>query len=91
MLLLSGRLICADAEEAERVRAHLPDHIRLTRAEPGCVSFEVTQSPDPLIWMVEERFVSRVAFERHQERVALSDWGRATAGIRRDYMIDEDE
>ena len=91
MLILSGRLICADAEEAERVRAHLPDHIRLTRAETGCLSFEVTQSPDPLIWTVEERFTSRAAFEAHQMRVAASDWGRATRGIKRDYLIDEDE
>ena len=91
MLILTGRLICADAEQAERVRAHLPDHIRLTRAETGCISFEVTPSHDPLIWLVEERFASRAAFEAHQARLTTSDWGRATVGIRRDYQIDEDE
>ena len=29
---LTGRLICITEAEAARVRAHLPEHIRLTRA-----------------------------------------------------------
>ncbi|KFE35387.1 putative quinol monooxygenase [Thioclava atlantica] len=48
-LTLTGRLICATEEEAAIVRAHLPEHIRLTRAEPGCERFEVRQGADPLV------------------------------------------
>jgi quinol monooxygenase YgiN len=69
----------------------LPDHIRLTRDEPGCLSFEVTPSADPLIWQVEERFADRAAFDAHQARVVQSDWGAQTKGITRDYTVTEDE
>ncbi|KFE35388.1 hypothetical protein DW2_08162 [Thioclava atlantica] len=37
-----------------------------------------------------ERFATRADFEAHQARVKASDWGRATAGIARDYQITED-
>jgi len=36
------------ADRFAGIRAALPEHIRLTRAEPGCEVFEVTPSPrDP--------------------------------------------
>ncbi|PZQ51685.1 MAG: antibiotic biosynthesis monooxygenase [Rhodovulum sulfidophilum] len=84
---LTGRLICGSAREAELVRRHLPEHLRLTRAEPGCVSFDVSRTADPLVWRVEECFVDRAAFEAHRRRTRASDWWGATAEIRRDYRI----
>lgn len=85
---LTGRLICADAAEAALVRAHLPEHLRLTRAEPGCERFEVAAA-GPLTWQVDERFTARADFEAHQARTRVSAWGRATAGIRRDFRVFE--
>lgn len=90
-LELTGRLLCADAAEAETVRRHLPRHIELTRAEPGCLRFEVEQSEDPLVWTVAERFADQAAFDAHQARVVSSDWGRATTAIQRDYVITRNE
>lgn len=84
---LTGRLVCAHAAEADIVRAHLPQHVELTRAEAGCISFDVRQTDDPLIWHVDERFDDDSAFAAHQRRVATSEWGRATAGIERRYVI----
>lgn len=84
---LKGRLICAHDQDVMIVRRHLPQHIELTRAEPGCLRFDVQQSDDPLVWTVSEEFVSQAAFDMHQARVRASDWGRATAGIKRDYVI----
>ncbi len=89
MIHLSGQLICATEDEAAIVRTHLPVHVALTLAEPGCALFEVTQTADPLIWDVVERFTDRAAFEAHQSRVAASPWGRHTRGIRRDYIVQE--
>ncbi|WP_138465393.1 putative quinol monooxygenase [Poseidonocella sp. HB161398] len=86
---LAGELICADEAEAGTVRRHLPGHIRATLAEPGCLSFEVVPGAAPLVWQVRELFRDRAAFEAHQARAAASDWGRATAGIRRVYEISE--
>ncbi|GGA95863.1 putative quinol monooxygenase [Allosediminivita pacifica] len=84
---LNGHLICSSPDELATVETYLPDHIRLTRAEPGCLSFDVTQTEDPMVWRVAECFIDRAAFEAHQRRVKASDWGRATAGIRRAYEV----
>nr|WP_258222922.1 antibiotic biosynthesis monooxygenase [Microbacterium sp. HMWF026] len=84
---LTGELRCANAAEAERVNAHLAEHIALTRAEPGCLSFDVAPTASEGIWRVSERFVDEAAFDAHQRRVATSTWGRETAGIERSYVI----
>ena len=85
---LTGLLVCKSKEEASAVRYHLPEHIKLTRDELGCISFYVVQTDDPLVWSVEERFVDQPVFDLHQRRAANSDWGRATAGIERRYSTD---
>lgn len=87
MIELTGSLICKDDGEAAIVRQFLPRHIELSRAEPGCLRFNVTQSRDPLVWRVSEQFTDRASFDAHQERVKASEWGRATAHIQRDYFI----
>ncbi|KQM23419.1 MULTISPECIES: putative quinol monooxygenase [unclassified Frigoribacterium] len=84
---LSGHLICGTEEEARIVSFHLPTHVELTRAEVGCLAFDVTPTIDPLVWVVAERFEDQHVFELHQQRVAGSDWGRATVGITRRYSI----
>jgi quinol monooxygenase YgiN len=89
MIHLSGRVICPDAESADRLERLLPVHIALTRAEPDCLSFAVTPTDDPLIWRVEERFTDRLAFEAHQARTAASGFSAATSDILRDYRIRE--
>ena len=89
MIHLSGRLICASHAQARAVMMGLPEHIRLTRAEAGCVSFDVTPTDDPLIWQVEERFTDRAAFDAHQTRMAGTDWAVQTAGVARDYRVSE--
>ncbi|MDZ5144711.1 DUF4440 domain-containing protein [Microbacterium testaceum] len=86
-VILRGELRCADAAEAQRVRAHLAEHIALTRAEPGCLSFDVDPTDTDGVWSVSERFVDEEAFDAHQRRVAASTWGRETAGIQRFYVI----
>lgn len=84
---LNGTLTCISEDEAARVRAALDEHIRLTRAEPGCVFFEVTPTHDPMVWAVAEEFIDPEAFEAHQTRAGASDWAEQTKGIARDYTI----
>ncbi|MFM2356758.1 MAG: hypothetical protein RLZZ528_2494 [Pseudomonadota bacterium] len=87
---LTGFLICRSLEEADRVSELLPEHIRLTRAELGCVRFEVWRSrADPVRYAVYELFTTREAFDAHQSRTRASDWFRATQHIPRDYRISE--
>lgn len=84
---LTGELVCASPSEAEVVEDLLPQHVLLTRTEPGCLHFEVTRRGSSLVWDVAERFDNEVAFRAHQERVAASAWGAETASIRRDYTV----
>jgi quinol monooxygenase YgiN len=87
-ITLTGFLIARTLDEADRIAANLPEHIRLTRAEPGCLGFEVVRSQsDPCRFAVTETFTDRAAFQAHQARTAASPWARITAGIPRDYTI----
>ena len=86
-VILNGFLRCANEDEAARVGAALSEHIRPTRAEPGCVSFDGTPTEDPLVWAVAEEFTDAAAFEAHPARAAASPWAEQTAGIARDYTI----
>ncbi|MFJ5159765.1 putative quinol monooxygenase [Pantoea sp. NPDC088449] len=91
MIKLTGRLVCKQIEEADLVRQFLPEHKRLTRAEAGCISVEVTETADPLIWQVEELFTNKNTFTIHQERTKASAWGKETRAIAREYKIYEIE
>ncbi len=84
---LHGYLRCANEAEAMRVRGALDAHIQLTRAEAGCVSFEVTATDDPLVWEVAEEFTDPAAFTAHNTRAGASAWAAETKGITRDYTI----
>ena len=46
MIRLRGQLICLSDDEAAAVRSHLSQHLSLTRAELGCLTFEVTVRGD---------------------------------------------
>jgi len=84
---LTGWLI-VPTERLATVRAALGEHIRLTRAEPGCMSFDVTESPDrPGRFRVAERFATAKDFQAHQTRAAQTRWAEVTQGLERDYTI----
>lgn len=88
-IILSGYILVND-EDLTVVSAALPEHIRLTRAEHGCIQFEVTVEPDkPNRYNVYERFADSGAFEHHQKRVAASHWGDVTKNVSRHYEISE--
>ena len=86
-IFLTGQLICQRDDEIAIVKEFLPRHIELTRAEPDCISFEVNQTVDPLVWDVSECFQDAGSFNLHQARVKSSGWGRATAAIKRNYSV----
>lgn len=84
MFGLTGRLICADANQMMTALSLLPEHIALSRAEPGCLYFDLWQDEDPLIWHLSELFVDADAFAAHGARTDDSAWGREGAGIGRE-------
>jgi quinol monooxygenase YgiN len=73
---------------ADRLDQVKSAHIALTRAEPGCLSFAVTQSLDlPVRFAVAEVFADQRAFDQHQARARSSVRAAVTAGMDRHYTI----
>jgi quinol monooxygenase YgiN len=70
-----------DTEQAEVVRTYLPEQIRTRRAEPGCLSFNVDPTDDPLIWRLDQNFATRDAYDAHQTRTRASAWYAATTNL----------
>ena len=87
MIHLTGTMTCPP-DRVDAVRAALPAHVALTRAEPGCVRFDVTETGSGR-FDVDEIFVDRAAFDAHQARGGGSVWARITAGLPRDYTMTE--
>lgn len=86
---LNGYILVPE-DRMDAVRAGLVDHIRLTHAEPGCISFEVIEDPEiPGRFNVAELFTDQTSFDAHQTRTKASVWAEITAGIPREYSITE--
>jgi quinol monooxygenase YgiN len=85
---LKGHITVPD-EDLSAVREELPNHIKLTLQEEGCLVFEVL--PDEQIvsrFNVYEEFSDRHSFELHQQRVNDSRWGMVTRNVERHYQVD---
>ena len=87
MIHLTGTMTCPP-DRLDAVRAALPAHVALTRAEPGCIRFDVTETA-PGVFTVDEVFADRAAFDAHQARGAASDWAGITSGLPRSYTVRE--
>jgi quinol monooxygenase YgiN len=79
------------SESWDKILEALEIHIALTRAEAGCIYFNVDPSKDiPFRLNVSEMFVDQAAFDAHQARNKPSDWAKKSAGIPRHFEISED-
>lgn len=88
-IALSGKIICTNADQLKIVLEYLPEHIALSREEPGCLYFDITQTDDPLIWQVEELYTDETALKAHKNRLATSTWASKSTAIKRDiHRID---
>ena len=84
---LTGAIRCAP-DEVDLLRAAIPTHVRLTRAEPGCLAFDIRDTPDPCVFEVSELFRDRAAFEAHDARTRASAWWRITGHMPRDFALE---
>lgn len=88
-IILEGSIVVPE-EDLEAVLSELPKHVKLTRAEPGCLVFKVTQHADDACkFDVYEEFENRAAFEAHQTRVRASEWGQIAQNVTRHYTVRE--
>ncbi|TVP71703.1 MAG: hypothetical protein EA339_08715 [Rhodobacteraceae bacterium] len=58
----------------------MPEHLRQSRAEPGCLNFRVFLRDQPLVWHVEERFRNQAAIKGQQARQMSALPRRKSAG-----------
>ncbi|MBP7003349.1 putative quinol monooxygenase [Amaricoccus sp.] len=87
---LTGSL-AIPAGRRDAVLPLLAEHVRLTRAEPGCLAFEVAETPPGSgVLTVAEAFRDRAAFDAHQRRTRASAWGAATRDLPREYVVHDD-
>ena len=90
-VVLSGHILVS-AEDLKAVREALPVHRDLTRAEPGCLIFRVDEDPNQTgKFNVYEEFDGADSFQKHQQRVAESAWGKVSQNVERFYQINEVE
>ncbi|MDB6177008.1 GNAT family N-acetyltransferase [Paracoccus sp. Z330] len=85
LVALEGTLTCTDTAQMMTALSLLPDHMSLSREEPGCLRFDIWQDENPMVWNLSELFVDDLAFEAHQARTAQSDWGRDGTELLRDF------
>lgn len=86
---LRGQMVCMTDGEAAAVRAHRAEHTRLTLAEPGCLTFDISDTDDPMVFEVMEAFRDAASFAAHQARTRDSAWFAATRGILRNFRMEE--
>lgn len=84
---LSGTLTCAGPDDVRAIAHHVAAHVAASRAEPGCLAFDLWQTDDPMVWQVRERFASAAAFAAHQRRTRASAWWAATGHIPRRFTV----
>lgn len=89
LIALEGRLICKDMAQMMLALDLLTDLVSASRAEPGNLRYDLSQTDDPLIWKLNELFTDADAFAAHQARIAASRWGRESGEIGRDFQRTE--
>lgn len=86
-VILKGFILVPNSQR-EEIQLELVNHLRLTRAELGCITFQVTADPhNPARFNVYEAFIDRAAFDAHQRRVQSSRWGELTQSVERHYEV----
>ncbi|MEE9455100.1 MAG: antibiotic biosynthesis monooxygenase [Paracoccaceae bacterium] len=83
---LDGLLVAETAAQRAVVDLYLDEHILLTRAEPGCLKFEVTKDEKRAgYYHVSEIFQSEEDFDFHQNRAKDSEWGQVSTPLERRF------
>ena len=89
-LSLKRHIIVSD-DDLPRVLKALPKHIALSRAEQGCLIFNVSQdSENANKFYVYEEFIDREALDAHRRRAKRTRWASVTAGVERYCEICEE-
>ncbi|MEN8680674.1 MAG: putative quinol monooxygenase [Akkermansiaceae bacterium] len=82
--------IHANPEKIDLVKAELHKVIEPTRAEKGCLNYDLHQdNEDPAHFFFFENWESRELWQAHMESQHLKDFKAATEGSIKDVVLDE--
>ena len=82
--------IQAKADQVELVKAELLKLIEVTRAEEGCINYDLHQdNENPAHFLFYENWESRELWQVHMENQHLKDFMAATEGAVEDVSLNE--
>lgn len=82
--------IHADPEKIDLVKAELEKLVPITRAEVGCIQYDLHQNnQDPAHFLFYENWESRELWQAHINAPHLADYMRATDGAVAEFTLHE--
>ena len=82
--------IKANADKIELVKAELLKLIEITRAEEGCINYDLHQdNEDSTHFMFYENWESRELWQTHMANQHLADYMEATDGAVEEFTLNE--
>ncbi|WP_119968607.1 putative quinol monooxygenase [Shewanella japonica] len=82
--------IIAKAEKVELVKAELVKLIDVTRAEEGCINYDLHQdNENPAHFLFYENWQSRELWQTHMNNTHLADYMAATEGAVDSFVLNE--
>ena len=82
--------IIAQADKVELVKAELLKLIDITRAEEGCINYDLYQdNENPAHFTFYENWVSRELWQKHMGNTHLADYMVATEGCVASFVVNE--
>ncbi|ARD22607.1 MULTISPECIES: putative quinol monooxygenase [Shewanella] len=82
--------IIAKADKVELVKAELVKLIDVTRAEEGCINYDLHQdNENPAHFLFYENWQSRELWQTHMNNTHLADYMAATEGAVDSFVLNE--
>jgi len=82
--------IKATPEKVDLVKAELLKLIDVTRAEAGCINYDLHQDNDnPVHFMFYENWETRELWQAHMNNQHLADYVKATEGAVEEFTVNE--
>jgi len=82
--------ILAKEEKRELVKSELLKLIETTRAEEGCINYDLHQdNENPNFFLFYENWESRDLWQKHMANAHLAEYKKATDGAVQEFVLNE--
>ena len=80
--------ILAKVEKRDMVKSELLKLIPITRAEKGCINYDLHQdNENPNLFLFHENWESRELWQQHMNTAHLADYIKATDGAVEEFIV----